>query len=48
MGEVPGYYQGVETAIRLTRDVRASAKPGHASPPEARRQRGASSLKSNS
>jgi ribosomal-protein-alanine N-acetyltransferase len=28
-GEVPGYYQGVESAIRLTRDVRTSrATPG--------------------
>jgi ribosomal protein S18 acetylase RimI-like enzyme len=36
LGEVPGYYQGVETAIRMTRDVRASreAAPGrrHAAP----------------
>jgi ribosomal protein S18 acetylase RimI-like enzyme len=32
-GEVPGYYQGVETAIRLTRDVRASREtPGTREP----------------
>jgi ribosomal-protein-alanine N-acetyltransferase len=34
-GEVPGYYQGVESALRLKRDVRTSrAAPGtrHASP----------------
>jgi ribosomal-protein-alanine N-acetyltransferase len=32
-GEVPGYYQGVESAIRLTRDVRASrATPGTRQP----------------
>jgi ribosomal protein S18 acetylase RimI-like enzyme len=32
-GEVPGYYQGVESAIRLTRDVRASRKsPGTREP----------------
>jgi ribosomal protein S18 acetylase RimI-like enzyme len=32
-GEVPGYYQGVESAIRLTRDVRTSrATPGTRQP----------------
>ena len=32
-GEVPGYYQGVESAIRLTRDVRASREaPGARQP----------------
>ena len=32
-GEVSGYYQGVETAIRLTRDVRASREtPGTREP----------------
>ena len=32
-GEVSGYYQGVESAIRLTRDVRASrATPGTRQP----------------
>ena len=32
-GEVPGYYQGVESALRLTRDVRTSrAAPGARQP----------------
>ena len=32
-GEVPGYYQGIESAIRLTRDVRASREtPGTREP----------------
>jgi ribosomal-protein-alanine N-acetyltransferase len=32
-GEVPGYYQGVESALRLTRDVRTSrAAPGTRQP----------------
>lgn len=34
LGEVPGYYQGIEAAIRMTRDVRASreASPGTRQP----------------
>ena len=51
-GEVPGYYQGVETAIRLTRDVRAQPRdPGDARavPVSAATPSGAASiLKSNS
>ncbi|HEV3287229.1 MAG TPA: GNAT family N-acetyltransferase [Steroidobacteraceae bacterium] len=27
IGEIPGYYQGVESALRMTRDVRGSAAP---------------------
>ena len=33
LGEIPGYYQGVEAAIRMVRDVRAvrEAAPGSTS-----------------
>lgn len=27
MGQIPGYYQGIESAIRMTRDVRARHEP---------------------
>ena len=44
VGQVPGYYQGVEAAIRMERDVRASGGRGRA-----RQQAGGGSiLKSNS
>jgi len=35
LGEIPGYYQGVETAVRMVRDVRVvrEATPGSAAPP---------------
>lgn len=35
LGEVPGYYQGVEAALRMVRDVRAAreAAPGSTAPP---------------
>jgi ribosomal protein S18 acetylase RimI-like enzyme len=34
IGQIPGYYQGVESAIRMVRDVRASreAAPGRSQP----------------
>jgi len=31
---IPGYYQGVEAAIRMTRDVRAGATPAAGAPPQ--------------
>jgi ribosomal-protein-alanine N-acetyltransferase len=35
LGSVPGYYQGLESAIRMSRDVRASGTPAPDAPPQA-------------
>jgi ribosomal-protein-alanine N-acetyltransferase len=32
LGEIPGYYQGVESAIRMVRDVRARCEPTPGTP----------------
>ena len=41
-GQMPGYYQGVETAMRLQRDVRAARRPGER---QATRQRALKSFR---
>jgi [ribosomal protein S18]-alanine N-acetyltransferase len=35
LGEIPGYYQGVEAAIRMVRDVRGSRAPAPGMPQQA-------------
>ena len=32
IGEIPGYYQGVESALRMVRDVRARCEPTPGTP----------------
>jgi [ribosomal protein S18]-alanine N-acetyltransferase len=32
LGEIPGYYQGIESALRMTRDVRARRAPAPGAP----------------
>ena len=34
LGEIPGYYQGVESALRMTRDVRAQRQPAPGTQPQ--------------
>jgi hypothetical protein len=29
LGQIPGYYQGIESAIRMARDVRALSENAH-------------------